>query len=176
VNPAWLDVDPWKPVVAPLQGDARSRSAQSLESIAAQFDVVHTARYQPSADGRTWCKTFLWDVLTALGCGEVAAHWVDPLTGQPCETGHGVETRANDVVMRLGRGMFGWRNSIELAAYARAELGYPTVVVWFNRAGPGHVALVLPGKVIAQAGGHNLWRKPVTAGFGDRAVSYFTHD
>jgi len=173
-SPAWLDVPPWLPVDAPLKGNEDERSAHLLVDIAAQFDVVNAARYAPKPDGRTFCKTYLWDVLTALGCGEVAAHWVDR-SGIPTAPGKGFETRANDVVMNLGRGRYSWRQVDELAAYAHADSGRPAVAGWYNRQGPGHVALVLPGHVIAQAGAVNFVGKPVAAGFGGKPVSYFIH-
>lgn len=164
---------PWLPVSPPLTGSEDDRSAHLLVDIASQFDVVHAPRYAPKGE-RTWCKTYLWDVLTALGCGEVAAHWVDK-AGTPTRPGVGMETRANDVVMRLGRQLYGWRQADEAAAYAHADSGRPAVVGWYNRSGPGHVALVLPGSVIAQAGATNFFARPVSHGFGGRAVSYFTH-
>lgn len=174
-SPAWLDVPPWLPVDAPLKGNEDERSAALLHDIAAQFDVVNAARYQPK-DGRTWCKTLLWDVLSALSCGEVAAHWVDR-SGVPCPPGKGFETRANDVVMRLTRRLYSWRSATADEAFANADSGRPSVVGWYNlNGGPGHVALVLPGRGIAQAGRVNLFGAPVSAGFGDLSVSYWTHN
>lgn len=174
-SPDWLMQPPWLPVVAPLQGDEANRSAHHLVDVASQFDVVRAARYQPKEE-RTWCKTYLWDVLTALGCGDVAAHWVDR-AGMPVKPGAkgSMETRANDVVMRLGRQLYGWRHAEESSAYAHADAGRPAVAGWYNRAGPGHVALVLPGRVIAQAGATNFFGRPVAAGFGSKPVSFFVH-
>lgn len=175
-SPAWLMQPPWLPVDAPLKGDEDDRSAHLLVDVARQFEVETAPRYAPMGQ-RTWCKTYLWDVLTALGCCDVAAHWVDR-AGTPMRPGApgAMETRANDVVMRLGRQLYGWRQADEAAAYAHADAGRPAVAGWYNRAGPGHVALVLPGRVIAQAGSTNFLGRPVAAGFGAKPVSFFTHD
>jgi hypothetical protein len=174
--PAWLEQPPWMPVDAPIKGDEDNRSAHLLVDIAAQFDVLRAPRYA-AKDGRTWCKTYLWDVLSALGCGEVAAHWVDS-SGVPVKpkAPGSRETRANEVVMRLGRNLYSWRAAEKLDAFQAAESGRPVVAGWFNKgAGSGHVALVLPGGTIAQAGATNLFGAPVSRGFGDLAVSFFVH-
>lgn len=174
-SPAWLMQPPWMPVEAPIRGDEDNRSGHLLVDIAAQFDVTHAPRYQPMGE-RTFCNIYLWDVLSALGCCDVAAHWVDR-AGTPVKPGAkgAQETRANDVVMRLGRQLYGWRHADEAAAYAHADSGRPAVVGWYNRAGPGHVAIVLPGRVIAQAGAINFFGRPVSAGFGSKPVSFFVH-
>ena len=172
-SPAWLMQPPWLPVSPPLTGSEDNRSAHHLVDVAAQFDVTQAPRYQPMGQ-RTWCKTYLWDVLSALGCGDVAAHWVDR-AGAPVAPGKGMETRANDVVMRLRRQLYGWRHADEDAAYAHADSGRPAVAGWYNRAGPGHVAIVLPGRVIAQAGATNFFGRPVANGFGAKPVSFFVH-
>lgn len=175
-SPAWLMQPPWMPVEAPIRGDEDNRSGHLLVDIAAQFDVTHAPRYQPMGE-RTWCKTYLWDVLSALGCCDVAAHWVDR-AGTPVKPGAkgAQETRANDVVMRLGRQLYGWRHADEAAAYAHADSGRPAVAGWYNRAGPGHVAIVLPGRVIAQAGRTNFFGRPLSHGFGSKPVSFFVHE
>lgn len=175
-TPAWLDVPPWMPLEAPLLGTEDNRSAHLLLDIVRQFDVERAPRYAPK-DGRTWCKTFLWDVLSALDCGEVAAHWVDR-SGVPTKprTMGARETRANDVVQRLSHRLYSWREATPDEAYAHAELGRPAVVGWFNlNGGPGHVAIVLPGRVIAQAGKTNFVGRPLASGFGSLPVSFWTH-
>lgn len=174
-SPAWLMQPPWMPVEAPIKGDEDNRSGHLLVDIAAQFDVAHAPRYQPMGE-RTFCNIYLWDVLSALGCCDVAAHWVDR-AGTPVKPGAkgAQETRANDVVLRLGRQLYGWRHADEAAAYAHADSGRPTVAGWYNRAGPGHVAIVLPGRVIAQAGRTNFFGRPLSHGFGSKPVSFFVH-
>lgn len=173
-TPAWLEQPPWLPVDPPLKANEDQRSAALLHDIAVQFEVERAPRYARQGV-RTWCKTYLWDALSALGCGEVAAHWVDR-SGVPCPPGKGFETRANDVVLRLSRRLYSWREVDSAEAYAQADLGRPVVCGWFNRSGgPGHVALVLPGRVIAQAGAENFVGRPVSAGFGGLPVSFFTH-
>lgn len=173
---AWLDVPPWRPVDPPLRGNEDDRSGHLLMDIVRQFDLERAARYAPK-DGRTWCKTFLWDVLSALSCGQVAAHWVDRLpSGVPCPPGKGFETRANDIVLRLSHRLYSWREVSADDAYAQAELGRPTVAGWFNRqGGPGHVALVIPGRLIAQAGAACFVGRPLASGFGDLPVTFWTH-
>lgn len=175
-TPAWLDVQPWLPVDPPLRGTEDDRSAHLLLDIVRQFDVEHAPRYAPR-DGRTWCKTFLWDVLSALGCGEVAAHWVDR-SGVPAKPGAmgAHETRANDVVQRLSHRLYSWREVSAADAYAHAELGRPAVAGWYNlNGGSGHVAIVLPGHVVGQAGKTNFVGRSLASGFGSLPVTFWTH-
>lgn len=57
----------------------------------------------------------------------------------------------------------------------RADLGYPTVAVWFNSHGSGHVALLLPHGRIVQAGKSNGVML-LNQGFGNHKPDFYTHD
>ena len=64
-------------------------------------------------------------------------------------------------------------------ARVRASAGYPTVTIWKNPTGIGHVAVVLPGMDfihIAQAGGSNFFDRNIINGFGNLPVAFYTHD
>ena len=74
----------------------------------------------------------------------------------------------------------GWRQVSMLEAVSRAERGFPSVLVWNNPAGIGHVGWVIPsdsaGCRIAQAGGSNFFDDDYRKGFGNAAVIFYTHD
>jgi hypothetical protein len=173
VDTSWINPQRWIPLSAPLQSRAGSRGPNVYYSIAQQFRVTEMPRYvaQPP---QTWCNIYAWDVTKAMGA-EIP-HWYDKVSGVPMPVGKGSEMRANDMVTWLDQGNGGWRQVPGDTAKARAAVGYPTVVIWANPSGPGHVAMLLPDGSIAQAGATNLWRASITSGFGYRAVKFFTHD
>lgn len=76
----------------------------------------------------------------------------------------------------------GWRKVDHHEAAARAELGFPTIGVWRNTAGHGHVVVVVPaiggtGMHSAQAGARNWNNAPIErAGLLAVAYSFFTHE
>lgn len=123
-------------------------------------------RYQPQL-GVTACNIFLWDVTTVLGA-EVP-HWV----GRK-------ETRANDLVEAMTEpgGRWGYAETSPDAAQRAANAGRPVVVGWRNDAGPGHVALLLPGHAVgamrvAQAGRVCASSMALVEAFGLRPVHFF---
>ena len=164
----WLPVDQWLPCTAPFTCGSACRSAHNLNLVIDQFEVETAQRYA-SSRGATWCNVFLSDVTSALAC-EIPRVW------------HGREMTANHMSQWLfvSGPSFGWTEVAPVEAIDRANYGFPTVAVWPNPTGHGHVAVVVPGGdkeiVIAQAGIHNFRRGPRVRGFGARAFSCFTHD
>ncbi len=175
-------VDAWKESTASITNVAGARNAISYINVIKQFDVVNNPRYTPSkmGFGETYCNIFLWDVTKALNC-EIP-HWVDPF-GNQVAMGKGKELNANGVFDWLaGKGFadLGWMVVSDKTAISRASFGFPTVVVWKNPTGIGHVAMVMPsgGTVrISQAGGSNLYDADLSAGFGHiQPLKYLTHE
>jgi hypothetical protein len=109
-------------------------------------------------------------------------HWVDPATGVEVPMGKGKELSANGVCdWFVQHGMdFDWMLCSRKKAMSRATLGYPTVVLWKNATGIGHVAMVLPGvdfTHIAQAGGTNFFDDKLEKGFGNVGpLLFYSHD
>lgn len=169
----WIRDERWLPLDAPIRSRPGSRDPSTYFRIAQQFRVTEMPRYM-AVPGKTWCNIYAWDVTRAMGA-EIP-HWYDPATGNPMPVGKGSEMRANDMVSYLEQMRGGWQQVPSELARSRAAAGYPTVIVWRNPDGPGHIAMLLPDGTIAQAGASNLWRGSITAGFGYRPLKFFTHD
>lgn len=174
-----------QPVDAPLRGSLLSRCPEAYNQVINQFGVGTNPRYavrDSSGDGRadTFCNIFVWDVTRAMSVE--LPHWVTA-DGTPSNAGQGTEVSANALCRWLGRHgeKYGWRRVDAATAQYRANQGQPTVVVWENPNGPGHVAVVRPGTfgsagpAMAQAGQQNFNQGAVGDGFGTRAVTYWTH-
>lgn len=168
-------VDQWMPWPASDMRVYTERTPDNLHRASEQFCVESHLRYRPS-DGKTWCNCLLWDVTRALGC-EIP-HWVDA-QGRPAASfaPGSRELSANGVYAWLEEyGLeHGWQyvESRHLACM-RADLGYPTVAAWRNPRGHGHVALVLPGDRVVQAGIVNGVLS-IDAAFGTHVPSFWTH-
>jgi hypothetical protein len=162
--------------VLPQNGACLPRSAENLRATVALFCVESAERYRRrdiTGDGapETFCNIFVSDTTRALGAEiphNVAGAWQD--------------VRANAEWLRAKND--GWRIATAAEAQARANVGYPSIVVWDapNRA-HGHIALLVPqrtnetGVVIAQAGASNFSHGPLIRGFGQAApLEFFTHD
>ena len=151
------------------------RSRENYDAVINQFDVENNERYRPyrrkNSGEITWsdtyCNIFLWDVTRAMGA-EIP-HWVDINTGEPREypnVTNAKELDANGIATWLDtKGKeYGWREVTAEEAQARANEGKPTVGVWKNPNGIGHVVVVRPapdnansGEVyLAQAGSKNF--------------------
>jgi hypothetical protein len=179
-NPrAWEEVTP--DTVVPLS----DRSPANYLTAVKQFEVETNPRYlrghmTPGVGKETYCNIFLWDVTIAMSC-EVA-HWVDPATGVEVPKGKGVELSANGVCdwFWIHALKSGWMQCGKKKAMERASQGLPTVVLWKNPGGIGHVAVVLPGLDfchIAQAGTANFFDKSLEKGFGNIGpLAFYTHD
>ena len=176
----------WIEVVPDFINNEGQRSAESYIKAAKQFEVETNPRYvkghdnDPKNGEETYCNIYLWDVTKAMGV-EVP-HWVDMATGVEVPLGKGRELNANGVVdWFVTHGMsFQWMQCSKMKAQLRASLGYPSVVLWKNPGGIGHVGIVLPGTDfthIAQAGSVNFFDGDLRKGFGSVSpLLFFTHD
>lgn len=179
---AWIDLldatPPWKPVCAPIRSVVGQRSAAVLVSVVEQFHVETCRRYAPGG-GMTWCNVFVWDATRALGAE--LPHWV-AADGRPCKPGAGSELSANALAGWLQQHgpRLGWRPATHEQARHTASHGCPTVAIWPNPHGHGHVAIVLPSPGgaplrIAQAGARNFSTGTLEQGFGARDVDFWFH-
>lgn len=162
----------WNAVRAPFRNGKAERSAAAYNMLIDQFQVATNPRYRKrDSDGNgiidTFCNIFMGDVLFAMG-------YVMPWD------------RATNIARWFAGegGRDGWQGVTAYDAQNRANAGYPTVAVWENAGGIGHVAVVRPGSVdarlgptIAQAGDTNFNKGFLGSGFGANRVSlasYFT--
>lgn len=175
-----VDERPWVPVKAPDEPLNVPRSAEAYARALDSLPLLESLRYRP-VGGVTFCNIFVWDCTRLLGC-EVP-HWCDS-EGRQSPAGRGRELTANG--MRDWLEVYGpergWTKCKAIAAQVTANLGHPTVAVWRNLGGTGHVAMVRPGEAdpvkgpcIAQAGKRNFYRGHVRDGFGAHPVEYFVH-
>ena len=196
------NTDAAKRVTPYMTSEVGNRSAAEYNAVIDQFDIENNPRYA-SRNGNTYCNIYGWDVTSAMNA-EIP-HWVDA-NGVPCapnaKGAH--ELNANLVVKWLkdnGKD-YGWYEvkTMEEAQLA-ADMGKPTVVVWYNNQNkdgvmdnknpwshdwdlPGHIAVVCPivdniskyGVYITQAGGHNSRYEGLEGGFGSwkiKQTEYF---
>lgn len=168
----------WEPVEAPLRNFEGQRDPDKLLAVVAQFEVESNPRYQATKDA-TFCNILLWDVTRALGA-EIP-HWVNH-QGAPVGMHQGAELTCNTTIPWLknhGKS-YGWEEVDAEQASEHAAKGGPAIAIWANKAGPGHVAIILPpvnGHMrIAQAGRHNFFNGSLRAGFGAHGpVRFFIH-
>lgn len=172
-TPPWLPAD----LSGFITNKLDSRELMLYRQVLAQFRITASARYAPKA-GKTFCNIYVWDCTRALNC-EIP-HWVKA-DGSPTTPGNGNETTANSLLGWLrGYGKAkGWAEVNEHQAHGMASEGLPTVAVWKNPKGHGHIAMVLPGPGktlhIAQAGAKCLFDAPLASGFGGKIPLYFSH-
>lgn len=186
MNPTMKDPRAWIEVTPDLINTPDNRSAENYLRTLKQFEVETNPRYVRGHDGNpangqeTYCNIFLWDATKAMSC-EVP-HWVDPATGVEVPMGKGKELSANGVCdWFTTHGLkFDWMMCGRKKAMERATRGFPTVVLWKNPGGIGHVAMVLPGMDfthIAQAGASNFFDDRLEKGFGGVGpLMFYTHD
>lgn len=167
----WQSEDSWRIIQAPETNGSDYRSPERLLDVVRQFNVEKHKRYQPDDNGATKCNIFVWDCTKALSC-EIP-HWL-----------HSKELNANathDWLLANGP-KFGWQQVPMLDADVRARAGFPTIAIWKNLNGIGHVAMVVPtpdraGIRIAQAGRRNYADAALTAGFGiNKTILFYTHE
>lgn len=176
--------DAWRPTSPSILNGPEERLASNYVTVAKQFDVETNPRYVRGHSGpggrETYCNIFVWDVTKAMKC-EVP-HWVDPATLVAVPMGKGKEQDANGVCdwMAIHSLSEGWMICSEMQARSRATKGFPTVVMWKNPPGIGHVAMILPGMEathIAQSGGTNFFDGNLHTGFGNLGpLVFYTHD
>lgn len=177
----------WRRRVLPASSAPGARSPERLLAVIRSADVVNHPRYAPLTELRasgavvvvkTWCKTFVWDVTSAMGV-EVP-HWVkDGESVNPTDAPGAHETRANDVPAWCDAHPETWHACDHEEARQRANAGHPVVAAWFNPAGIGHVAMGIPSEGrprIAQAGIQNFESGGVEEGFGARPVRWWWAD
>lgn len=150
------------------------RSPLHYVQVVRQFDVESNPRYQ-AGGGDTWCNLFAWDVTRAFACE--LPHWVPRTDGV---YGMREQTINEGIAWLGGEGfVYGWENCSEDEAQLHAAGGLPTLATYYNPAGHGHVAVVMPSQpgalLIAQAGRSNLFNAPLAQGFGSLPVSFWFH-
>ena len=152
------------------------------------LDVTHASKYQ-AGDGKTYCNIFASDYAESMGAplpkfldwnGDKkidrylnANLMVEWLKGDFSEGGSAVKQGPD----------LGWHSVGADEAAKLANQGSVVLAGWINPAGTwtaGHMAVVRPESVpgdihIAQAGGSNFENGPVSQGFGNREVEYFTY-
>lgn len=178
-----VDDRPWVPVKALAEPLNTPRSPAAYAEVLDSLPLLESPRYRPH-NGATFCNIYVWDATRLLGC-EVP-HWVDS-DGHQSPAGWGREQTANDMaewLQRHGGGRTrGWKRCLGPEdAQGQALVGNPTVAVWRNPVGTGHIAMVRPGELdpvrgtcIAQAGKRNFRAGHVRDGFGVHPVEYFVH-
>jgi len=170
----WIRIDP------PIRSKVGHRSATLYRKIIEQFDVEHNPRYTPR-DGKTYCNIFAWDVTSAMSAE--LPHWVTSL-GEPadpeadgaqrlsCNAMHEwLQTRGKD---------YGWYQTDLTEAVHRASLGYPTVAIFSNPSGNGHIVVLRPDSAVsepscAQAGEESFSRGFLSNSFGDKIPTFWSH-
>lgn len=175
---------PWIPYSPGVQSFPGRRSAHRLMAVVLSFDVDTSPRYTPrdlNADGKqeTFCNIFVSDVTSAM-CAAIP-HVVDA-EGETMPIGKGRELNANATVewLHAHGARKGWLRVGEHLAQARACSGFPTVAVWANHTGIGHVAVVVPSRQgtvwVAQAGAKCFSRGSLTQAFGRLMPEFYTHE
>ena len=176
--------DSWVPVTPGITSDLTNRSPELYIACCKQFDVENNPRYAMGhqGHGETYCNIFQWDCSVAMRA--VIPHWISPEPmGRPEPMGMGKETDANGAcewIKNHGKD-FGWYPVDADTAVANANAGKPTVMMWENPGGVGHVAVVLPTPAgspphIAQAGLNNYFDVDYHKGFGSYSVIYYAHE
>lgn len=179
------------PVDPPRTNDKTKRSAYEYHMVIEQFKLTYKPRrydvefYEEKGvkKKKTFCNILVWDVTRAMvGPDEEIPHWVN-----------GKEMTVNDLVgwLRKEGKARGWRRLDDRGAQQAANDGHPTIAIWKNVGGSGHVAIVRPGSVggdrwndrrsaIAQAGRLVLDATHLTKGFNDpklrKEIEFWTHE
>ena len=190
MNSTMSNTDAMRPVYPDLTNGSDNRNASSYVKALAQFQVATNPRYTPrdvTKTGRidTFCNIFLWDGSRALGCEipHFNLYYVKGPDGKVILSGQ--EYNANAVAnwfAGVDDELAGWREIEPFDANIRACGGFPTVVIWKNTGGIGHVAWVVPNSDntdirIAQAGGTNFFNGLLAQGFGSaHPLKFYTHD
>lgn len=169
----------WRSISAPVINAADDRSPEKYLAVVRQFNVETSNRYRPR-DKKTFCNIFVSDVTRAM-CAEIP-HWVTD-ADTPSSAGHddARELSANATIDILNHGAWGYFACTASEAREYANQGRPTVAVWFNPLGHGHIAMVVPSDgdmLVAQAGLVCSSGTTMAAAFGAKrinSVQYFWH-
>jgi hypothetical protein len=189
MNPTMNNVDAMKPCYPDFTNGTDNRNPVSYKQALAQFDVANNPRYTPrdvTGTGHidTFCNIFLWDGSRALGCEipHFEFFYGKDSGGKVFLTGR--EFNANAVAAWFATAaapLAGWHEASVDDAAAHVNKGGPTVIIWNNPGGIGHVAWMLPSLVVgilrsAQAGGVNFFDDDYRKGFGNAAVKFYVHE
>ena len=141
-----------------------NRSAHAYAQTLASVNPM-APKYLPHA-GSTFCNLFAEDVTAKMGAplprvlADDLYKWLDSSAGKNA----------------------GWKPLSAAEAQKAANLGHPTVAVYYNPSGHGHIAMVRPGQMAgpnnpatAQAGGVNFLHGHERDGFGSLPVKYYSH-
>lgn len=132
------------------------------------------------ARNETFCNWFVADVLELLGV-PIPRHnqaMYPPVFEREARN---KPLLANDLYDKLNTGLGGkWRKINAAEAVSAANNGQVVLASAYNRSGPGHIAIVIPGGSgsnvrIAQAGARNGKNMSVGQGFGSLTPSYFVY-
>jgi len=176
-----LDQRPWIPANPKIKCTKHSRSKENYDKIIEKFDVEKETRYSPR-DGKTYCNIFVWDVTIAMHA-EIP-HWCD-IGGNPSppEAKNARRMNSNSVwewLQKYGQ-KFGWKKVTKEDAFRAANSGKPTIAIWSNPAGNGHIVIVRPSDHIdeiycAQAGRICSGRIILKEAFGGNQPEFWAHD
>lgn len=174
---------PVKPVAPPPTADPGL--VKKVKDAIAALDVTQTPRYQPR-NGNTYCNIFAMDFCKKMGVP--FPEWLDWNKDGKIDD----YLNANEAISWLNGSynkggvqtgaQLGWKTVSAEEAAKYASGGKVVLAGWTNPVAsqPGHLAVVRPestaGNIqIAQAGGKNFDKGPVTQGFGNRPVTYFVY-
>lgn len=130
--PSWIVPEQWTALTPPASEVRTVRSAENLLAATRALHVTEAKRYLP-ANGNTYCNIFMADATQLLDCS--IAH----------RDASGNERTINQTILDLRAGKYtGWSKVNANDAANRAQLGLPTVAVWLNPKGHGHVSVLVP--------------------------------
>lgn len=171
---------PWIALNPRITSTAGARNAVVYSKAIEQFRVETNPRYRPR-DGKTYCNIFVWDVTRAMGCE--LPHWARDDGTPALPTAPGAQ-RMNcnalyEWLFRVGQ-RYGWCQIDEQTAIGKAQRGMPTVGIWTNPSGNGHIAMVLAGSragavLFAQAGRTCFSCGGKEEAFQERNPEYWSH-
>jgi hypothetical protein len=158
------------------------RNALIYIAILEQFDVERNPRYMPR-DGKTYCNIFVWDVTSAMN--SAIPHWVNsagiPTTHDDPDGRRQSCNAMHDWLHSIGI-QYGWRQTDLTNAQISAGKGHPTIAIFKNPAGNGHIVMIRPdatedtGPLCAQAGKVCFLRGQLRDAFGDYTPEYWSHE
>lgn len=139
------------------------RTPQSVFDAVTAVDPENNPDLQPGANGgAVWCNKALYLMLQKLGVTLPWAQW---------------GTLVDAMISYVAAGNDGWYPvpDLDTATQIVASGQGVAIATYYNTAGSGHGALVLPDGYIAQAGEHNYNHATVAQGFGGITPVYFAH-
>jgi hypothetical protein len=173
---------PWITIDAPIYNESGNRSVEHYNLVIDQFDVESNPRYIPR-EGKTYCNIFVWDVTRAMRA-EIP-HWTNTL-GEPVSHDFygAIRKSCNSMyywLYSLGS-KYGWYKADISRAIIFASQGKPSIAIYHNPHGNGHIAIILPdqptddGPFCAQAGKQCYRRIHLKIAFGDKTPEFWIHE